>query len=60
MSNKLAAALGPDTESVRNELMRRRELTGMTKTQLIDYIISIEDNLHALAARIEHAYGNEP
>lgn len=60
MSNKLAAALGPDADAVRNGLSRRRELAGMTKPELIDYIINVENNLAALATRIEHAYANEP
>ncbi|MFF1540480.1 hypothetical protein ACFVWL_10390 [Microbacterium sp. NPDC058269] len=41
-------------------LQRRRELTAMTKPELIDYIVSIEDDLAALATRIDHAYGDEP
>ena len=47
-------------DAVRTNLQRRRELTAMTKPELIDYIVSIEDNLAALATRIEHAYGDEP
>lgn len=43
----------------KTDLQRRRELTTMTKPELIDYIVSIEDNLAALATRIEHAYGDE-
>lgn len=60
MSNKLAAALGPDTEAVRNDLIRRRELNGMTKPELITYALSLENNLYELARSVEHAYGNEP
>lgn len=58
MSNKLAAALGPDTEAVRNNLIRRRELAAMTKPELITYAISLEDNLFSLARSIEH--GDQP
>jgi hypothetical protein len=29
----------------------------MTRGELIDYIVNVEDNLAALATRIEHAYG---
>ena len=48
------------TTAVKTDLQRRRELKAMTKPELIDYIMSIEDNLAALAARIDHAYGDEP
>lgn len=44
-------------DAVRNELVRRRELNAMTKPELISYVIGIENNLHALSTRIEHAYG---
>lgn len=47
-------------DAVRTNLRRRRELAGVTKPELIDYIVSIEDNLAALATRIENAYGDEP
>lgn len=60
MSNKLAAALGPDTEAVRNELRRRIELKQMTKPELISMIIDRENDLFDLARSIEHAYGQEP
>lgn len=60
MAEKLAAALGPDTEAVRNELLRRLELKKMTKPELITYAISLEDNLFSLARSIEHAYGDQP
>lgn len=46
--------------AVRTNLQRRRELAAMTKPELIDYIVNIEDNLAALATRIEHVYGDEP
>ncbi|WP_153244621.1 hypothetical protein [Microbacterium sp. CBA3102] len=39
--------------AVRTDLQRRRELAAMTKPQLIDYIINVENNLAALAARID-------
>lgn len=60
MAEKLAAALGPNVDAVRNDLQRRRELKQMTKPELINYIIGIENDLHALGQRIEHAYGDEP
>lgn len=47
-------------DAVRTNLQRRRELTAMTKRELIDYIVNVEDNLAALATRIDHAYGDEP
>ncbi|MFJ6429701.1 hypothetical protein [Microbacterium maritypicum] len=47
-------------DAVRSNLQRRRELASMTKPELIDYIVNIEDNLAALSARIDHAYGDEP
>lgn len=47
-------------DAVRTNLQRRRELSRMTRGELIDYIVNIEDNLAALATRIEHAYGDEP
>lgn len=47
-------------DAVRTNLQRRRELTAMTKPELIDYIVNVEDNLAALATRIDHAYGDEP
>jgi len=43
-----------------NDLQRRRELEVMRKPELISYIVNIEDNLAALATRIDHAYGDEP
>ena len=60
MAEKLAAALGPDVDAVRNDLVRRRELKQMTKPELIDYIVRVENSLNALTTRIDHAYGNEP
>lgn len=54
MADKLAAALHG------SELNRRRELNGMTKSELVDYILNVEDNLHALSARIDAAYGDQP
>lgn len=44
----------------KTNLQRRRELTAMTKPELIDYIVNVEDNLAALTTRIDHAYGDEP
>lgn len=40
-------------------LQRRRELSRMTRGELIDYIVNVEDNLAALSARID-AYTDEP
>lgn len=40
-------------------LQRRRELTAMTKRELVDYIVNVEDNLATLSARID-AYTDEP
>lgn len=60
MSDKLAAALGPNTEAVRNELRRRIELKQMTKPELITYAIGLENNLYDLARSVEHAYGDQP
>lgn len=48
------------TTAVKTNLQRRRELKAMRKPELIDYIIGVEDNLAALATRIDHAYGDEP
>lgn len=42
--------------AVRTNLARRRELNTMTKPELIDYIVNVEDNLAALSTRIEHAH----
>lgn len=47
-------------DAVRTNLQRRRELSRMTRRELIDYIVNVEDNLAALSARIDHAYGDEP
>lgn len=47
-------------QAEKTSLPRRRELTRMTRAELVDYIVSIEENLSALSARIEHAYGDEP
>lgn len=47
-------------DAVRTNLQRRRELTAMTKPELIDYIVRVEDSLSALSNRIDHAYGDEP
>jgi hypothetical protein len=60
MAEKLAAALGPNVDAVRNDLQRRRELKQMTKPELINYIVRIEDDLYDLGRSLEHAYGNEP
>lgn len=60
MADKVAAALGPNVDAVRADLKRRRELSGMTKPELISYIVRVEDDLHELGQRIEHAYGLEP
>lgn len=43
MSNKLAAALGPDVDAVRNDLQRRRELKQMTKPELVTYALNLEN-----------------
>lgn len=40
-------------EAVSTDLSRRRELVAMAKPELIDYIISIENNLTELARRID-------
>lgn len=40
-------------------LQRRRELAALTKPELIDYLVNVEDNLAALSARID-AYADEP
>lgn len=47
------------TTAVKTNLQRRRELKAMTKPELIDYIVNVEDNLAALSARID-AYTDEP
>ena len=60
MSDKLAAALGPDTETVRTDLQRRRELASMIKPELISMIIDRENDLYDLARSVEHAYGDQP
>ncbi|MFJ4997122.1 hypothetical protein ACIP5T_03150 [Microbacterium sp. NPDC088619] len=59
-NDKVAAALGPDVDAVRNDLVRRRELKQMTKPELIDYIVRRENDLYDLGRSLEHAYGNEP
>ncbi len=46
-------------DAVRTNLQRRRELSRMTRGELIDYIVNVEDNLAALSARID-AYTDEP
>lgn len=46
-------------DAVRTDLQRRRELSRMTRGELIDYIVNVEDNLAALSARID-AYADEP
>lgn len=58
-NDKVAAALGPNVDAVRTNLQRRRELSRMTRGELIDYIVNVEDNLAALSARID-AYTDEP
>lgn len=47
------------TTAVKTDLQRRRELKAMTKPELIDYIVNVEDNLAALSARID-AFADEP
>lgn len=42
MSDKLAAALGPNVDAARNELIRRRELKALTKPELITLIVKLE------------------
>lgn len=46
-------------DAVRTKLQRRRELSRLTRTELIDYIVNVEDNLAALSARID-AFADEP
>ncbi len=46
-------------DAVRTNLQRRRELSRMTRGELIDYIVNVEDNLAALSARID-AFADEP
>ena len=46
-------------DAVRTKLQRRRELTAMTKPELIDYIVNVEDNLAALTTRID-TFADEP
>lgn len=60
MSNKVAAALGPNVDTVRADLKRRRELSAMTKVELINEIMQRENDLAELGRSIEHAYGFEP
>ncbi|WP_136032476.1 hypothetical protein [Microbacterium sp. PF5] len=48
------------TIAVKTDLQRRRELKAMTKPELIDYIVRVENSLAALSDRIDHAYGDEP
>lgn len=43
-----------------NELQRRRQLTDLTKTELIDRIIALEAGINNLRERIDAAYGDEP
>lgn len=59
-NDKVAAALGPNVDAVRNDLQRRRELKQMTKPELVSYIIGIENDLYDPARSLEHAVGNEP
>lgn len=47
------------TTAVKTDLQRRRELARMTRVELIDYIVNVEDNLAALSARID-AFADEP
>lgn len=47
------------TTAVKTDLQRRRELKRMSKPELIDYIVNVEDNLAALSARID-AFADEP
>jgi hypothetical protein len=42
VADKLAAALGPDVDAARNELIRRRELKKLTKPELITHIVELE------------------
>lgn len=56
-NNKVDAAMHG---AVSRDLTRRRELASMSKPEMISYIVMVENNLAALSARIEHAYGDEP
>ncbi len=50
-----------------SDLQRRRELAGMSKTELVDWVIQLETSskrteqaINALKQRIADAYGDEP
>lgn len=50
-----------------SDLQRRRELTAMTKPELIEWIVKLEGNakrtqdaINSVKERIDAAYGNEP
>lgn len=45
--------------AVKTDLQRLRELTVMTKPELIDYIVRVENSLATLSDHIDHAYGDE-
>lgn len=47
-------------QAVTTDLQRRRELARLSKPELVDMIRAYETGTAALAARIDHAYGNEP
>jgi len=41
-NDKVAAALGPNVDAVRNDLVRRRELKKLTKPELITLVVKLE------------------
>ena len=59
-NDKVAETFHPSSEAVKTDLQRRRELKRMSKPELIDYIVRVENSLAALSDRIDHAYGDEP
>ena len=58
MADKLDPALGPNSETVRNDLQRRRELAAITKRELVSIIRTYEVGIAELRARIDTDWGD--
>lgn len=43
-----------------SDLERRRELSKLTKPELIDYIVNFQNAVEPLIASIDAAFGDEP
>ncbi|WP_295103375.1 hypothetical protein [uncultured Microbacterium sp.] len=55
-NDKVAATFHPNVDHVRSDLIRRRALAKLEKTELINIIRSLETGIDALADRIDASW----